>query len=262
MTRTSPRSHPEDTRRPGDLRYARTAALLLALMLLLAACSNPLAGLTQRGAAPNGGLDFTLKVSCPTAQPNCDVNTAMSNEMNVLRYRCQHGLGVSNPVVSRQGATTIVVELPANTDASRAITLLIKPGALDFIDTNGTQLAVGATPPAGKYAILLSGANLDPHAVQAEIDPQTNQPVVVFAFAGGAKDTFATYTRSHIGQYLTITLDGVVIESATIQSEIDGQAQITGLGNVAAAQDLAVKLQSRALPLPVTLVAESQVKSF
>jgi len=245
--------------------------LLVALMLLLAACRNPLGSAlgsaTHKTVAQDGGLVYTLTMRCPSTLPQCDPGEAM-HEMSVLLYRCQQGLGVSDAVVTQQGANTIIVDLPGFTDATRATALLTTPGALDFIDTNGVQLALGATPtlvigatPApGQYTVLFSDADLDTRSVQAEIDPQTNQPVVAFAFSGSSKGQFATYTREHIGQFLTITLDGVVIESAIIQSEIDGQGQITGIGTMAQAQNLAAELQSRALPVPVTLVSERQVK--
>ena len=241
------------------------------LMLLLAACGNSLGSVlgsaTHKTVTQDGGLVYTLMMRCPSTLPQCDPGETQ-HEMSVLRYRCQQGLGVSDAVVSQQDVNTITVELPGFTDATRATALLTTPGALDFIDTNGVQLAkgatptlvIGATPAPGQYTVLFSDADLDTSSVQAEIDPQTNQPVVAFAFRGSVKASFATYTRDHIGQFLTITLDGVVIESATIQSEIDGQAQITGIGTMAQAQNLAAELQSRALPVPVTLVSERQVK--
>jgi preprotein translocase subunit SecD len=58
---------------------------------------------------------------------------------------------------------------------------------------------------------------------------------------------------------LTIALDGQVIESATIQSEIDGQGQITGLGSLDAAHTLAAQLKSGPLPLQLTEVSAELV---
>lgn len=246
----------------------RAAALALATLMLagvlLSGCGlhpiSLISGLTHKTVAKDGGLVYTLKAQCPTGQAQCNLSATMPQEMSVLLYRCQHGLGVSDATVSRQGSNIIIVDLPAFNAGPHATTLLTKPGVLDFINTDGVQLAIGTTPPPGKYPIIFTGSDLDPNATQAEIDSQTNQPVLVFAFADSAKDRFATYTRDHIGQYLTITLDGVVIESATIQSEIDGQGQITDIGSIADVQNLAAELQSHALPLPVALISEQTVK--
>jgi preprotein translocase subunit SecD len=48
-----------------------------------------------------------------------------------------------------------------------------------------------------------------------------------------------------------------VIESATIQSEIDGEAESTGMASLSDAQALATTLKSGPLPLSVAVVSES-----
>ena len=55
---------------------------------------------------------------------------------------------------------------------------------------------------------------------------------------------------------MTVTLDDKVINSAQIQSEIDGPGQITGIGTITDAQNLAALLKYGALPLPLTVVSE------
>jgi preprotein translocase subunit SecD len=54
-------------------------------------------------------------------------------------------------------------------------------------------------------------------------------------------------------------LDGKVIESAVIQSQITGQGQISGNMTKAQATALAAQLTSGALPLMMTMVAMEQV---
>ena len=82
---------------------------------------------------------------------------------------------------------------------------------------------------------------------------------MLFQFQGRQQD-FANYTRDNVSKYLTIVLDGKVIESAAIQSEIDGQGQITG-GNItmADAQQFASYLKYGALPLPLVVESEQQL---
>ncbi|MGH2516905.1 MAG: SecDF P1 head subdomain-containing protein, partial [Ktedonobacterales bacterium] len=59
-------------------------------------------------------------------------------------------------------------------------------------------------------------------------------------------------TVQHIGAYLTIALDNIVVESATLQSAIDGTAQITGFTSTAQARQLAAALKYGPLSIPFT----------
>jgi preprotein translocase subunit SecD len=95
--------------------------------------------------------------------------------------------------------------------------------------------------------------------VTAAVGPNTQQAVVTFQFKGGAKQRFADYTEAHIGQYLTITVDGKVIESAVIQSQITGPGQISGNMTQIQANTLAAQLTSGVLPLKLTLVTLDQI---
>ncbi|HEX8730100.1 MAG TPA: protein translocase subunit SecD [Ktedonobacterales bacterium] len=129
---------------------------------------------------------------------------------------------------------------------------------MEIIDTKGTPLQVGTTVTEGQYPVVFTGAQLSPSSIQATLN-QNNQPIVTFEFQGNARSKFATYTRDNQGGYLTVTIDNQVIESASIQSEIDGQGEITGIGSITAAQDLASQLKYGALPLPLAVVSEQQL---
>ncbi|MGH2504774.1 MAG: protein translocase subunit SecD, partial [Ktedonobacterales bacterium] len=121
-----------------------------------------------------------------------------------------------------------------------------------------TPLQVGSTVTEGQYPVIFTGAQLNPGSIQATLD-QNNSPIVTFEFQGNARSKFATYTRDNQGGYLTVTIDNQVIESASIQSEIDGQGEITGIGSITAAKDLATQLKYGALPLPLAVVSEQQL---
>jgi preprotein translocase subunit SecD len=82
---------------------------------------------------------------------------------------------------------------------------------------------------------------------------------VLLAFTSAYQPRFADYTRTHIGKYLTITADEIVIVSALIQSEFDTVLQIRGFSTVDAAQQLADVLWVGSLPIALTLVREERV---
>jgi preprotein translocase subunit SecD len=221
----------------------------------------------NQGLDLQGGVQMILQASCPQSKPNCDYSQYMNSVVDNINRRIAGGLAVNDAVVrlagTGSGANQVLIELPGLTDVSRAEALLGKTGQMNIIDTGSTQLpvqspAVGCTTncQSGQYKIVFTGDQLDVNSVSAALD-QNNQPIVQFAFSGNAKSAFGTYTGSHIGQYLTITLDNQVIESAVIQSEIDGPGQISGLPDIATAQNLASYLRYGALPLPLTIQSEN-----
>ncbi|MGH2487516.1 MAG: SecDF P1 head subdomain-containing protein [Ktedonobacterales bacterium] len=144
---------------------------------------------------------------------------------------------------------------------------MLAHGRVWFLDSGDTQAVIGsdvtgstcvstANCQPGQFRIVALGLDVDPASVSATTDRQTGMPVVTFAFKDAARLQFAAYTRQNIGLNLTITLDEKVIESATIQSEIDGQGQITGLASEWDAQRLAIFLKDGTLPLDLTVRTE------
>ncbi len=243
-------------------RFAWTVAATVLVLAVLTACSAVRLPGQKQTLQHDGGLRVTLALSCPASQPACDMQTLSTQTRDILQRRAVEGLGVASAVTKLDGDTHIVVELPAYTNEAQARAILGSRGEVEILDSGATPIPVGvdvatqmcasACAP-GQYKILFTGAQFDPNALSAGLDQQTQHPVVTFGFAHQYQQQFADYTRQHIGQYLTIALDGSVIESATIQSEIDGTAQITGLASLADAQALVTKLKYQALPLAVTV---------
>ncbi|HZC06674.1 MAG TPA: protein translocase subunit SecD [Ktedonobacterales bacterium] len=212
----------------------------------------------KQGLDLKGGIQIVLEASCPSDQPKCDIGALLPDALNAVQKRVSGGLGVNDSVVRQQGSNRILVQLPGLQDTQQANQLLGKTGKMEIIDTAGTPLAVGTTVTPGQYKVVFTGAQLNPNSIQATLD-QNNAPIVTFEFQGAARSAFATYTRDNVGGYLTVALDNSVIESAQIQSEIDGQGQITGIGSITNAQDLATQLKYGALPLPLAIVSEQQL---
>jgi preprotein translocase subunit SecD len=212
----------------------------------------------KQGLDLQGGIQIVLEASCPSDQPKCDIKSLLPDALNAVQKRVAGGLSVNDAVVRQQGSNRILVQLPGLQDTQQANELLGKTGKMEIIDTHGTPLNVGTVVQPGQYPVAFTGAQLDPKSISATLD-QNNQPIVTFEFQGSARSAFATYTRDNQGGYLTVTLDGTVINSAQIQSEIDGQGEINGIGSIQSAQDLATQLKYGALPLPLAVVSEQQL---
>ncbi|HEX6800290.1 MAG TPA: protein translocase subunit SecD [Ktedonobacterales bacterium] len=234
----------------------------------VAGYKNPLS--IKQGLDLQGGIQIVLLAHCPDNAKSCGTEIAdnMGAVLDNVNRRVSGGLGLNDAVVRQQGSNRVSVELPGLKSDTQALALLGKTGLMEIIDTGATQLSVGTdvtgqtcttTCQSGQYKVVFTGRQLDSSSIAAQLDPQSGQPIVTFAFKGSAKSAFGQYTGSHIGEYLTIILDNQVINSATIQSEIDGNGQITGLGSITEAQNLASFMKYGALPLPLTVDSESQL---
>ncbi len=225
----------------------------------------------QHSLARDGGARLTLHVACLPTAPNCDLTKQRDAAAVVLSRRINAYTAVPDVVVRSDGAATLIVELPgmtSNTQIADIIALLTSVGAVTILDTGDTFLPVGTSTKgqtcvnacdANHYRIIFTGDQMDPNQVNVQQDiTHGGIWLVQFEFAGSARQQFASYTASHVGLSLTITANDVVIESAVIQSEIDGAAQISGMDEVGAKQ-LAAYLKSGSLPAGLTLVTSAVV---
>nr|BAL53450.1 preprotein translocase subunit SecD [uncultured Chloroflexota bacterium] len=118
----------------------------------------------------------------------------------------------------------------------------------------GTPSAPEPAAQAKVYHTVLTGAALEPARILVRQD-QVGKFVIEFALKPDAKQLFADYTSTHIGQVLAIVLDGRVISTPVIQSAItDGAGVITGNFTEESANALAIQLRYGALPIPVKIV--------
>ena len=236
---------------------------------------------------------FYIRASM-TEQAISDIEDyAVGQNLTTLRNRVNE-LGVSEPIVQRQGRTRIVVELPGVQDTAEAKRIIGKTANLEFrleaepdaslaskelfeYRDEGEQLATG-----GAYLqrrAVINGTNVS--GAQAGFDAESSQPNVNITLDsdGGAK--MHRGTRKNVGrrlgvlfiEYKTRTQDANgnilakpvqiiekrIISLATIQSALNANFQITGLGSAAEASELALLLRAGALAAPMTFVQESTI---
>ncbi|MFT7389254.1 MAG: preprotein translocase subunit SecD [Candidatus Endobugula sp.] len=229
-----------------------------------------------------------------TEQAISDVEDyAVGQNLTTLRNRVNE-LGVSEPIVQRQGRTRIVVELPGVQDTAEAKRIIGKTANLEFrleaepdaslaskelfeYRSEGEQLATGGA--FLERRAVINGTNVS--GAQAGFDVESSQPNVNITLDsdGGAK--MHRGTRSNVGrrlgvlfiEYKTLTQDASgnvlakpvqiiekkIISLATIRSALNASFQITGLGNSAEASELALLLRAGALAAPMTFVQESTI---
>jgi len=132
-------------------------------------------------------------------------------------------------------------------------------GLVTFQDNNGNGFYEGGTDFKYKLGpVLITGASFTKSTavyVTANSNNPTAQPgwQVNFNLNSAGAKTFGDITKRLVGKQLAIVLDNVVQSAPTVQSAITGgQGQITGSFTEQQAKNLAVVLNSGALPVQLT----------
>jgi preprotein translocase subunit SecD len=186
-----------------------------------------------------------------------------------IEQRVNGGLGVSEPsirIITTNGKPAISVELPGFTgNQTEAVNSLLKTGNLEFWSTGPSPAAIGTAFDPSQYTQYnpggkpqFTGANLDSSQVFVSQD-QAGRPQISFEMQGDAISRFGQFTSKNIGQYLTVTLDKQVIESAVIQNAITGPGVITGNFTTQQAQQIVTVLKYGALKIPLKIASEETV---
>ncbi len=216
-----------------------------------------------------GGSHLVYQADFKDIKPQ-DQADALNSIKDTIERRV-NSFGVSEPLVQVAGNDRVVVELPGIKDVNEAINQIGQTPYLEFktqstepqqanVDASGK--VVVDTNSAGNWASTgLSGKQL----AKATVDFQqggslSNQVVVRLQFNGEGKKLFSDLTTANIGKQIAIFLDGQILSAPTVQGAItDGVAVITGNFSVQQAKDLATRLNSGALPVPIHLISQENV---
>lgn len=195
-----------------------------------------------------GGLRVTLVTDVANPDPE-DLNTAR----NIVQNRVNQ-FGVSEALVQTAGNDKIVVELPGLTaeDQQRALDLIGQQAVLEFRLVRATANAVATEflTLADLEGVAFTGEIISHASAQFQQSPgQPSGPVVVFEIRPGDQQAFGNFTGSNVQRRMAIVLDGVIVTAPTLQSRISDSGQITGVGSLEEASDVAVVLRSGSLPI-------------
>ncbi len=251
-----------------------------AMLAKLRELSQPLGGLLgssgQRSlevADAGGGL---IRMTVPQAAITDRVRQTIEQSIQIVEKRVNE-LGTVEPLIQRQGADRILVQVPGLQDPTRLKKLLGETANMEFRMVDPTvppdqaqqgrlppdsELLMGASAPVEPYVIkkqvLVAGGELTD--AQAGFDQRTNEPIVSFKFNTTGSRKFAQATAENVGQRFAIVLDNKVISAPVIREPITGgSGQISGSFTVQTANDLAILLRAGALPAPLTVIEERTV---
>jgi len=205
------------------------------------------------------------------------VRQAVDQSIQIVTRRIDE-LGTVEPVIQRQGADRILVQVPGLGDPKRLIELLGKTAKLDFrmVDTTmSVEQALASRPPPESEVlygtakegrvpyliekrVVVSGGDLVD--AQPAFDSRTNEPVVTMRFNSSGARRWAQATTENVGRLFAIILDNEVISAPVIREPIlGGSSQISGSFTVQSANDLAILLRAGALPAPLTVIEQRVV---
>ncbi len=201
---------------------------------------GPLAGSIKQGLDLQGGTHVVLQaVDTPELKVDDD---AVNRSVKIIERRVNE-LGLTEPVIQRQGKDRIIVELPGVKDPEKAIAMLGRTAMLQFKDMNGK--------------VVLTGKDLKDARAQVS---QGNQAVVGLEFSEEGGKKFGELTARNIGKQIAIELDGEVLTAPVVQEAITGgRAQISGSRTVEEAEHLAILLRSGSLPVKIEVMENRTV---
>ena len=216
-------------------------------------------------------------------------NRAVTQAIETIRNRVDQ-LGVSEPTIQEHGLGQyqILVQLPGVDDPARVKEIIQSTAMLEIrqaisgpypsqqealqanpggvLPPNAILLkgrSIGSTgePPQEAYYIVsrtaaVSGTDLRQATPGRD---ENNRPDVSFILTGDGGRRFAAFTGAHVGEKLAVVLDNKVMEVATIQEQIHDTGRITGSFTEQATKDLAMILNSGALPASIHYLEERTV---
>ncbi len=218
---------------------------------------------------------------------------AVSQNLTTLRNRVNE-LGVSEPLVQRQGKNRIVVELPGIQDTAEAKRILGKVANLEFrlvanmdaAQSDKQRFDYRSADRSGasewlERDVIITGERVS--TAQASFD-QNGQPNVQISLDSEGGTLMSRATRNNIKRRMGVLFierkyrtryevdeegaevivkvpydERKILTAPVIQSALGAQFQITGLDNPLESSELALMLRAGALAAPITFVEERTV---
>ncbi len=249
--------------------------------------------------------DFAVTASERNGQPVLDLTLTPAKLAEIREYSIKQNLttvrnrvnelGVSEPLVQRQGANRIVVELPGVQDTASAKGILGKTANLEFRLEADRDAPKGATesfefresgrpPVALERGLIITGDKVTD--AQASFD-ENGRPQVNIRLDGHGGELMNRATRNNVGRsmavifieqkpvtrYVRQTVKGVekevpvtafkeekkIISLATIQSALGNSFRITGLDGPGESSELALLLRAGGLAAPMHFAEERTI---
>jgi len=221
----------------------------------------------------SGGSHLIYKADV-SGVPEADVASSMDALRDVIERRVNL-FGVSEPVVQVEeggfisgGDQKLIVDLPGITDVEKATAMIGQTPLLEFKTERSKDEPQNVTVgPDGKINLDMSQQFVNTELTgrylkkaTLEFDQNTREPRVSLQFDETGTRLFGEITKANVGKMVAIYLDGSPISTPVVRQEIlDGQAVISGSFTPTEAKQLVGRLNSGALPVPITLLSKQTI---
>jgi len=209
-----------------------------------------------------GGSQLVFEADVSKVKPEELKTSLASLKDNIERRVNMFGVSESTVQLSKQGdSNRLVVELPGVENVDQAVDLIGQTARLEF--KGEKTLAPEATSSATFGDVFadelgLNGSHLQSATVT--FDNNNGQPVVALKFNPEGTKLFAKATSDYLNKRIAIFLDNVPVTYPTVNNQIlDGNAIISGGFTSEDAKLLATQLNAGALPVPIKLIAQTQI---
>jgi protein-export membrane protein SecD len=236
----------------------------------------------KKGLDLQGGIHVVLEIEKEGVEEK-SISDLTDRALEIIRNRID-ALGVTEPVIQKEGTDRIIVDLPGVKEPEKAIEIIGKTALLEFKlvidDENLLKQALNGNVPEGFELLYLKekderGIYRETQPLLLKKEPELTGKYIVDAYVGydrtgfpdvnlvldkeGAK-IFEEVTGKNIGKRLAIVLDGVVKSAPMIRERIpEGKAVITGKFTIDEARELAIVLRSGALPAKMNIIYQEVI---
>jgi len=220
-------------------------------------------------------------------------NNALEQNLTTLRSRINE-VGVAEPIIQKQGAERIVVQLPGVQDTTTAKNILDATATLEYRATESSDATAaqihqsGRTPPGStlyfesngqpiylKNRVIATGNQLI--GAEATIDQETGQHAVNVQLNSLGASRMLEFTKNNVGKLMGVVYKErvpigkneagemqyrskeEVISNASINDVFSSRFRTTGGFTQKEASDLALLLRAGALAAPVQIVEERTI---
>lgn len=219
---------------------------------------------TKLGLDLKGGSHLVFEADTSKIKSE-DLQESLESTRDIIERRVNL-FGVSEPVV--QSIKTgdkhrITVDLPGLQNVDQAVQLIGQTASLNFREEGTTEAKVATDSPLLDYFALSKETGVTGKHIQkatVTFDPNNGLPQVALSFSEEGKIFFAQATERNVGKQIGIFIDQFLISAPVVQQPItDGNAVISGNFTVEGAKQLAISINSGALPVSVRLVEQRNI---
>ena len=232
----------------------------------------------EDGAAQDLRLVITLKEEAKKKL----ADSAIEQNQKVLGNRI-NALGLTEPIIQRQGADRIVIQVPGASDPARLKDVIGRTDTLELrmVEADNSknsaalQAAQNGNVPYGtelmndrdggqilvKKQYVITGERIN--GAEPAFDGQSNQPIVRVSTDGQGARVLRDVTGQNIGNRMAIVLiekgKPEVITAPVIQGELGSNFQISGRMTTRETSDIALLIRSGSIAAPMEIIEERSV---